>query len=118
MTLLKEFAVWSGLTIAVTVFFLCISATLHVRTLVQAGGLANIENGCVALIDQDNLDGLVDISLTRELQFYGYDRIVPMASILPWHAYGAFVYLGSQLAYSKDQRRQMVLPALRQLPIC
>lgn len=94
---------------------LVLYSALHVQSAVALGALEKPAYGCIEPGDADNLDGLVDRALARSIA--AHDLPEGMKN-LEWQVRVAYAQIGSQIAFSGEERRAMVLPGLKALPIC
>lgn len=110
----------AGSVLAVTlcaIFFACVGAALHVRSAVSNGALDTEYGPCRMITDYQSSPFImnhVDSAMWRSVT--GLPAKGESGSV--WRLRGFYTYLGVRLAYTAEQRRELILPKLEALPIC
>ncbi len=99
------------------VFFLCVGSAIHVRSAVAGGALDTEYGPCRMVKDYRSnpyVKNHIDNAMWRSITGLPTDGESGRA----WRLRSMYTYLGMRLAYTDEERRELILPKLEVLPIC
>ena len=120
MAWLFKISGWMFAIALCAVFFLCVGSALYVRTAIHQGALSEATFTCVSDGDAEQLDSskasrIEDHFFIWQVLSHYYGEDIPGPS-MGWR--GAFVQLGSRIAYNAEERNALTKRHFLSMPDC